>query len=149
MTHLKKLMLEELERRNYAPSTIRAYLRAVDEYACTSTRHVCRHPLPRGSLVVQNPLAHTDSDAYVESVLVSASFPHLHGHSKPIARPFQNGFLQVAVSKTLRPPAFRAPDVYLPERFRYSTRTFRPLTHASAVVISELKPGVLSLALPG
>ena len=33
MTHLKKLMLEELERRNYAPSTIRAYLRAVDEYA--------------------------------------------------------------------------------------------------------------------
>jgi integrase/recombinase XerD len=26
-------MLEELERRNYAPSTIRAYLRAVDEYA--------------------------------------------------------------------------------------------------------------------
>ena len=33
MTHLKKLMLEELERRNYAPNTIRAYLRAVDEYA--------------------------------------------------------------------------------------------------------------------
>lgn len=25
-------MLEELERRNYAPSTIHAYLRAVDEY---------------------------------------------------------------------------------------------------------------------
>ena len=33
MTHLKKLMLEELERRNYAASTTRAYLRAVDEYA--------------------------------------------------------------------------------------------------------------------
>jgi integrase/recombinase XerD len=33
VTHLKNLMLEELERRNYAPSTIRAYLRAVDEYA--------------------------------------------------------------------------------------------------------------------
>ena len=33
MTHLRKLMLEELERRNYAPSTMRAYLRAVDEFA--------------------------------------------------------------------------------------------------------------------
>jgi len=33
VTHLKKLMLEELERRNYAASTTRAYLRAVDEYA--------------------------------------------------------------------------------------------------------------------
>jgi integrase/recombinase XerD len=33
VTHLKKLMLEELERRNYAASTTRAYLRVVDEYA--------------------------------------------------------------------------------------------------------------------
>jgi integrase/recombinase XerD len=33
VTHLKKLMLEELERRNYAASTTRAYLRAVEEYA--------------------------------------------------------------------------------------------------------------------
>ncbi len=33
MTHLRKMMLEELERRNYATSTIRAYLRAVDEFA--------------------------------------------------------------------------------------------------------------------
>jgi integrase/recombinase XerD len=33
VTHLRKLMLEELERRNYAASTTRAYLRAVDEYA--------------------------------------------------------------------------------------------------------------------
>ena len=33
MTHLRKLMLEELERRNYASSTTRAYLRAVEEFA--------------------------------------------------------------------------------------------------------------------
>ena len=33
MTHLRKLMLEELERRNDAASTTRAYLRAVDEFA--------------------------------------------------------------------------------------------------------------------
>jgi len=37
VTHLRKLMLEELERRNYAVSTTRAYLRAVDEFARYST----------------------------------------------------------------------------------------------------------------
>lgn len=33
MTHLRKLMLEELERRNYSPLTTRAYVRTVDEFA--------------------------------------------------------------------------------------------------------------------
>jgi len=33
MTDLRKLMLEELERRNYSQATLRAYLRAVGEFA--------------------------------------------------------------------------------------------------------------------
>ena len=33
MTHLKKMMLEELQRRNYAPNTIDAYIRSVDQFA--------------------------------------------------------------------------------------------------------------------
>ncbi len=33
MTQLRQIMLEELERRNYAPSTIRAYLRTVEHFA--------------------------------------------------------------------------------------------------------------------
>ena len=33
MTHLRKMMLEELERRNYAQTTIDSYLRAVTEFS--------------------------------------------------------------------------------------------------------------------
>jgi site-specific recombinase XerD len=33
MTDLRKLMLEELERRNYSPATLRAYLRSVGVFA--------------------------------------------------------------------------------------------------------------------
>ena len=33
MTHLRKMMLEELERRNYTAATIRHYLRFVEEFA--------------------------------------------------------------------------------------------------------------------
>ena len=33
MTHLRKIMLEELERRNYARATIDCYLRAVGEFS--------------------------------------------------------------------------------------------------------------------
>ena len=40
MTHLRKMMLEELQRRNYAPSTIDAYLRSVDRFS----RHFKRPP---------------------------------------------------------------------------------------------------------
>ena len=33
MTHLRKMMLEELERRNYAQTTIDCYLRVVAEFS--------------------------------------------------------------------------------------------------------------------
>ena len=33
MTHLKKMMLEELQRRNYAETTTRHYMRAVQDFS--------------------------------------------------------------------------------------------------------------------
>src|ERR1700684_2883093 len=49
MTHLRKMMLEELERRNYAQSTIHSYLRAVAEFS-GSTQQSVRVRILRGFL---------------------------------------------------------------------------------------------------
>ena len=47
VTHLRKLMLEELQRRNYAENTIRHYVRAVEDFArrfrCSPDRLGPRH----------------------------------------------------------------------------------------------------------
>jgi integrase/recombinase XerD len=47
MTHLRKMMLEELQRRNYSQSTIRHYIRTVEDFArrfrCSPDRLGPRH----------------------------------------------------------------------------------------------------------
>lgn len=47
MTHLRKMMLEELQRRNYSENTIRSYIRTVEDFArrfnCSPDRLGIRH----------------------------------------------------------------------------------------------------------
>jgi len=54
MTHLRKMMLEELERRNYAQTTIDCYLRAVAEFSL----HFHRPPNQLGPQHIRQYQAH-------------------------------------------------------------------------------------------
>ena len=54
MTHLRKIMLEELERRNYAQATIDCYLRAVAEFSL----HFHRPPNQLGPEHIRQYQAH-------------------------------------------------------------------------------------------
>ena len=58
MTHLRKMMLEELERRNYTESTTRAYLRTIEDLA----RYFKRPPDQLGPEQIRTYVAHLFRD---------------------------------------------------------------------------------------
>jgi integrase/recombinase XerD len=58
VTHLRKMMLEELERRNYTQNTTRAYLRAIEEFA----RYFHRPPDQLGPEQIREYVSHLFRD---------------------------------------------------------------------------------------
>ena len=72
MTHCRRIMLEELQRRNFSPTTIRSYLYAVERFArhfkcrpTVSIRHTCAATRPtccgRGQLQPQTVRLHVSA----------------------------------------------------------------------------------------
>ena len=54
MTHLRKITLEELERRNYSETTTRSYLHTIEDFA----RHFNRPPDQLGPEEIREFTAH-------------------------------------------------------------------------------------------
>ena len=94
--------------------------------APTPSPHVCPRCPPWGCERPDIHVSTTSPNAHRQYILPIASFLHSSRNSKYIARRFHNGFLQVAVSKTLRRSAVQhSPKSSAPDRFRYSTKTSR------------------------
>jgi hypothetical protein len=90
----------------------------------TPRKHVCPPHLPLCRETVDHPVTKTGCKAHRKSILFYPSFLQSHGLSKTIASAFQTGFLQVAVSKTLRRWASPSSlSAVAPECFRYSPKT--------------------------
>ena len=70
MTDLRKLMLEELERRNYSPATVRAYLSAVEDFS----RYFHRRPDQLGPDLVRQYQAYL----FRERRLTANSIHHMN-----------------------------------------------------------------------
>jgi site-specific recombinase XerD len=84
MTHLRKAMLEELQRRNLSPITTRIYLRAVEEFAL-----YCQKPPDQASPDhVRSYQAHLFTDRKLSAVAVAQQlsalrFFYLHTVKRP------------------------------------------------------------------
>src|SRR5271157_5873388 len=104
MTRLRKMMLEELERRNYSPDTIRCYLRAVAEFA----RYFHRSP----DHLRPEQVARTAGFAVrVFSVAVSVTVPYSIAVSK-LRRPFlSDRYFLIVVRLLRRREKFTEPDL--------------------------------------
>src|SRR5262249_39223141 len=88
--------------------------------------HVCPHCSRYGSETPEIHCPTTNRHARRQYITPLVRFLHPFRNAKYITRRFHNGFLQVAVSKTLRRSALLRPSTFSsPDRSRYSTKTYR------------------------
>jgi integrase/recombinase XerD len=86
VTHLRQLMLDELERRNYSPNTVRSYLHAVEEFA----RHFGRSPDQLGPDHVRAYQVHLFRDRKLSARTIAGQTAALRFlFVKTLRRPYQ------------------------------------------------------------
>lgn len=111
MTHLRQLMLDELERRNYSPNTVRSYLHAVEEFA----RHFRRSPEQLGPDHVREYQVHLFRDRKLSARTIAG----------------QTAALRFLFVKTLRRP-------YLPDALPFPKHSRRLPTVLSQEEVARL-----------
>jgi integrase/recombinase XerD len=111
VTHLRQLMLDELERRNYSPNTVRSYLHAVEEFA----RHFGRSPEQLGPDHVREYQVHLFRDRKLSARTIAG----------------QTAALRFLFVKTLRRP-------YLPDALPFPKHSRRLPTVLSQDEVARL-----------
>ena len=89
MTHLRQLMLDELQRRNYSQSTTRCYIHAVEDFAKYFHRSPISfgagsYPTVSGSSVSRSQVIPGDRSGYGPALCVSSSSRLSGGRTFPI-----------------------------------------------------------------
>ena len=77
MTHLRKMMLEELERRNYAQTTIDCYIQTIEDFA----RHFHRPP----DQLTPEHIREYQAYLFRERKLAASTRSRLRGHHRLIS----------------------------------------------------------------
>jgi integrase/recombinase XerD len=111
VTHLRKLMLDELQRRNYAQSTVRAYIHAVEDFA----RYFHRSPDRLGPEHIREYQVHLFRDCKLSPGTIEG----------------RTAALRFLFVKTLRRP-------YLPDHIPFPKRQRRMPTVLSQEEVSRL-----------
>jgi integrase/recombinase XerD len=111
VTHLRQLMLDELERRNYSLNTVRAYIHAVEEFA----RHFRRSPEQLGPDHVREYQVHLFRDRKLSARTIAG----------------QTAALRFLFVKTLRRP-------YLPDALPFPKHSRRLPTVLSQDEVARL-----------
>ena len=111
MTHLRQLMLDELQRRNYSPETVRSYLHAVEAFA----RHFRRSPEQLGPDHVREYQVHLFRDRKLSARTIAG----------------QTAALRFLFVKTLRRP-------YLPDALPFPKHSRRLPTVLSQEEVARL-----------
>ena len=106
MTLLRKAMLEELQRRNFSPTTVRIYLRIVDEFAQYSKRS----PDRLGPEHIRQYQAHLFTDRKLGAISVTQ---HLSALRFFFLNTLKRPWVVADMPSPKRP--FRLPEVLAPE----------------------------------
>lgn len=125
MTHLRRMMLDELQRRNYAQNTVRTYIRIVERFA----QHFGRSPAKLGPDQIREYQVHLFRDRHLSPGTVEQHVAALRFfYVKTLKRPYMHEHLPMP--KRQRP----LPEVLSPAEVQRLLDSARNLYHRAMLM---------------
>ena len=99
VTHLRKMMLEELQRRNYSKCTVRHYIHAVEDFA----RYFQRPPDRLGPRHIRQYQAHLISERKLTANTVILSLSSMQRTLRNCLAKHQRSMVKTSQSRRVHP----------------------------------------------
>ena len=108
MTHLRRMMLEELQRRNYAQNTVRTYLKIIERFA----KHFGRSPEKLGPEQIRQYQVHLFKDCHLSPGTVEQHVAALRFfYVKTLKRPYMHEHLPMPKRQRPLPQVLSSSEV--------------------------------------